>query len=114
MGETWFDRLDSAVKRDGRSLRAISLAAKCGPNFLQQMMRDRKEPGVDRLLAILNTLGTASTLYVLTGKVFSRDDEEFLRLVLSIDPALRAEAMSFFRALQAHEGTPRPLPSDAG
>lgn len=113
MSETWFDRLERAVKNDGRSLRAISLAAKCGPNFLQQMLRDRKEPGVDRLLSILNALGTASTLYVLTGQVFNDDDEEFLRLVLAIDPALRSEALSFFRALQAHEGTPRPLGADA-
>ena len=103
MSETWFDRLQAAVQADGRPLREISLAAKCGVNYLQQIFKDRKEPGVDRLISILNVLGTGSTLYVLTGRTFTREDEEFLSLVLGLDPSLRDKALGFFHALQARE-----------
>ena len=102
MSETWFDRLAKAVERDPRSLREISAAADCGPNYLQQMLRDRKEPGVERFLRITKALGTASALYIMTGTDFTREDEEFFRLVLNLPPQLRADAAAFFRSLQSH------------
>lgn len=105
MAETWFDRLDAAVKQDGRSLRALSIAAGCGPNFLQQMLRDRKEPGVDRFLSILNQLGTGATLYVLTGQEFGKDDEDALKLFLDLDADLRQRAAAILDALKAREAT---------
>ena len=104
MDDAWFDRLERAIKADGRSLRAISAAAHLSPNFCQQLLKDRKEPGITKLMAILDALGTASTLYVLTGREIMEADEEFFRLVLSLSPALRADALTFFRSLQAHEG----------
>lgn len=111
MSETWFDRLAIAIERDGRSLRAISQAANCGPNYLQQLMKDRKEPGVERFLKIVKALGTASALYVLTGVDLTRDDEEFFAVVLALKPEVRSEALGFFRALQAGEGGQAPRPS---
>lgn len=104
MTETWFDRLARAVERDPRSMREISTTAGCGPNYLQQLLRDRKEPGVDRFLRITSALGTASALYIMTGADFTREDEEFFRLVLGLPPRLRADALQFFRSLQVGEG----------
>ncbi len=101
MNETWIDRLSLAVERDGRSLRRISSEAGLGTNFLQQLFRDRKEPGVEKLLSVLNVLGTSSLLYVLTGREFSRDDEAFLKLVLNMDPALRSSSMAFLQSLRS-------------
>ena len=111
MSETWFDRLEKAVKRDGRALRVISKEARCGENFLQQLLKDRKEPGVERFMAILNVLGTASTIYVLTGREFTEDDEAFIRVALNLDPDVRQRAAEFFRTLLEREGAPQ-LPSD--
>lgn len=105
MEETWFDRLAVAVGRDKRSMRKISMDANCGPNYLQQMMKDRKEPGVEHFLRIVNTLGTASALYVMTGADFTQDDEEFLRLALALRPPLREKALDFFRLLQDRAGS---------
>ncbi len=111
MAETWFDRLEVAIARDGRSYRAISQAAECGPNYLQQMMKDRKEPGVDRFLRIVKVLGTASALYILTGVDFTRADEDFFSAVLDLRPEAREKALDFFRSLQGHEGGQAPQPS---
>jgi lambda repressor-like predicted transcriptional regulator len=102
----WLDRLLIAVERDGRSLRKISSEAGLGPNFLQQMFKDRKEPGVEKLLAVLQVLGTASLLFVLTGRDFTRDDERFLRLVLDMKPAHRSAALAFLQTMKAPEETP--------
>ena len=106
MSETWFDRFVYALGQDRRSMREISMAAGCGPNYLQQVVKDRKQPTVDRLLRVLNQLGTTSILYVLTGATFTEEDEEFFRLVLSLDPELRTEALNFFRAMQGRAGKP--------
>ena len=111
MENDWYDRLLRAIERDERSPRAISLAAGCGPNYLQQMMKDGKRPGVDRLLRILAALGSASSLYVLTGVEFTDEDEELFRAIANLDDDLKPEALSFFRKLQAREAKSDPLPS---
>ena len=70
------------------------------------MLKDGKEPGVGKLLAVLQVLGTASLLFVLTGRDFNQADEEFLRLVLDMKPAHRSAALAFLQTLKAPEGTP--------
>ena len=96
----WFQRLIQAIESDGRSLREISLTAKCGPNYVQQMLRDRKEPGSDRLARLLDVLGGPSALYVLTGISATDEDLEMLRLLQQLPAAAKEQAIGFFLALQ--------------
>lgn len=102
MIESWFERLKEAINNDGRSLRAISMAAGLSPNYLTQALADGKEPGINKLMAILDSLGAASRSYVLIGQKTTPEDEEFLRLLLALSPEVRANALDFFRSLQAH------------
>lgn len=104
MSETWFDRLEKAVQRDGRPLRVISVEAGLGVNYLQQLLKNRKEPGVERFLLILKALGTASALYILTGREFTKDDEAFLKVALDLSPDARQRAGDLFRSLLDQEG----------
>jgi transcriptional regulator with XRE-family HTH domain len=110
MSETWFDRLEVAVKRDGRPFRVISQASGLGVNYLQQLLKDRKEPGVDRFMKILNELGTASAIYVLTGRDFTPEDETFIKAALNLDPKVRRKAHGLFRALLEKEAAGALLP----
>lgn len=114
MDNDWFDRLKTAVEADPRGMRAISVAAGCGPNYLQQAFKDGKRPGTDRLVRILDALGSTSTLYVLGGLRLTPEDEEFLRLVTDLDPETRARAVEFFRSLVRREESAEPLASAKG
>lgn len=105
MMDDWLQRLEKAIQDDGRSMRAISTAAKCGPNFVQQMLRDSKEPGADKLARILDTLGSDAALYVMTGIHMTEQDREFLRIITNLSGPLKADAMAFFRSLQAAANT---------
>ncbi len=108
MEKEWQKRFEARIEQDGRSARAISLAAGLGPNFVQQMLKTGREPGIDKFLAVLGAMGTSSALYVLTGQDFTEQDAEFLRLVGGMDPEMKAEALRFFQMLQARQGTPEP------
>lgn len=104
MNDEWLDRLLECVKRDGRSMRAISVAAGNGPNWLQQVFKDKKDPGFNRLAKTLDVLGTGAILYVITGTKLGEDDAELLRILLSVPPQVRTEALDLFRAIRLHEG----------
>lgn len=98
MDNSWYPRLLEAIERDPRSRTAISIAAGLGPNYLQQMIKDGKEPGANKLERLLAALGTASTFYIMTGIEAGPEDEEFLRVVLSAPPAMRKHLQALIEA----------------
>jgi len=100
MSEEWFERLKVAIARDGRSLRQISLASGRGVNYIQQAMRDGKEVSASNLVRILDVLGSASALYVLTGLDLTREDEAVFRAVVDLPPEIRQSALKFLQDLQ--------------
>lgn len=100
MNDDWFPRLLAAIEADGRSKRAISMAAGLGPNFVQQMIKDGKTPGADKLLSILGALGAARTFYVLTGINMSPEDEDLFREFLSLPSELRQKLLDFARSFR--------------
>lgn len=112
MSKEWITRLQVAIQKDGRSARAISLAAGFGPNYIQQFLRDGKEPGADKLARLLEVLGEQSSLFVLTGVEATAADLEMLRLSASLPPDIRDEALALFRALQARAAQQAPQPED--
>lgn len=84
MDDEWRERLREVIEADGRSLRAISKAAGVGDNYVQQMLKDEKDPTFPRLAKVLNALGTGATLYVISGLRLTPEVETFLRLALSM------------------------------
>lgn len=98
MAEQWFERLIAAVRADGRGMRTLSLAAKCGPNYIQQMIKDGKRPSVDKLLSILDALGQYKAFEILTGVSIPKEDFELIHLMNQIDAPAKQAAASFFRA----------------
>lgn len=113
MENGWFDRLKEAIESDPRSPRAISLAAKCGPNYVQQMLKEGKEPGSDRLARLLDVLGTSGAMYVLAGIRMSDDDRELLKAITPLSPELRASALRFLTELAASGSGSMQLPADS-
>lgn len=108
MEKHWLQRLLAAISEDGRSMRAISAAAGCGPNFVQQLVATGREPGADHLARILDTLGRDAALYVMTGVKITEADLEFIRLLEVLSPESRADAVRFFRSLQSGADTQGP------
>ena len=76
--KTWRQRFDKAVKRDGRSLRAISKASGLAETALWEMLNTEKEPGIGKLLAICEEL-KVSTSYILEGIERSPETERLMK-----------------------------------
>lgn len=92
----------------------ISKEAGHGVNFLQQLFKDGKEPGVEKFLSVLDVLGTASSIYVLTGRDFTKEDEAFIKVALDLDPGIRQTAADLLRALLAQESAAAREPAPEG
>ncbi|MCD1619162.1 helix-turn-helix domain-containing protein [Salipiger manganoxidans] len=106
MKEQWFQRLEDAIKQDGRSLRQISEDAKCGPNFIQQLLKYRKDPRASQLAKIFDTLGPGTDLYVLTGHRLSQQDLDFLRVASTLDEEAQRDALAVLRRLTGTQSEP--------
>lgn len=99
----WRERLLAAVDADGRSDRAISLAAKLGPNFVNELRNAQKEPGVKKVLQLANELNVSLSLLFL-GSETTPEDEEFLALFRSASDAEREGLLALLRARHASRG----------
>lgn len=75
MARDWRERLKERVEADERSMRAISMAAGHGPNFIQQLLKDGKEPGFQKLVDLLSVLGPDAAVYVTTGIRLGTEDQ---------------------------------------
>lgn len=100
MDDRWFDRLLEAVSRDGRDMKAISRAAKLGENYVQQMVKDRKVPKIDSLVKLLQALGRADTLYIITGTEFTAEDRRLLEVASALDDDGKRALIAAFVALR--------------
>lgn len=74
----WRQRLEDAVRKDGRSLRDISLAANLSHGYLHGILRDGKEPTLDRFSRICSELNL-SLSYALMGADISPETESIIR-----------------------------------
>lgn len=106
----WIDRLKMAIAADGRSSRAISTAAGLGTNFVQQMLKNGKEPGMDHLIRLLSALGDDAALYVMTGLRATRADLDFLEAVQAAPEGLRENVLGILLSAQGRVSAPTSLP----
>lgn len=104
MDKNWFPRLVTAIDADPRSKRKLSLDAGLGPNFVQQMITNGKQPGADKLQALLDVLGYSQMIYILTGIEMTEEDEEAVKAILSLPPALRQRAKDLFLEIEGEGG----------
>lgn len=100
MAERWKDRLKAAVDADGRTPRAISKAAGCGPNYLGEVFGKAKVPSIDKLLMLSAELKVSAT-YILTGSEVSPESEEMLMILASLGPDERDTMLRLGRQLKA-------------
>lgn len=112
MEDGWIQRLWVAVERDGRSARAISLAAKLGPNYLNQTRIRGTYPVSDKLASLLDVLGPEAALYVMTGLEISAEDQAFLKLLSQYGPEDKKAARAVIEAVLVRQaaGELQPLP----
>ncbi|NSY17227.1 hypothetical protein [Neorhizobium sp. AL 9.2.2] len=80
MKEGWYERLVDLIEADPRDYKVISQAAKLGQNYVQQMVKDGKQPTIDRFLAIMSALGSHHIMYVLTGERKAEPQEPVVAL----------------------------------
>lgn len=103
MDDKWFDRFLELIEADGRGMKAISLAAKCGENYVQQMVKNGKRPTVDKFMAILDVLGSASAVYVLTGFKLSQADMTIIDRLSSAGEKRRQAMITLLDDFQPHQ-----------
>lgn len=100
MNRDWFPRLLAVIEKDPRSKRKLSQDAGLGDNFVQQMIKNGKQPGAENLQALLDTLGYTKMIYVLTGIELLDEDEGAIRALLSLPAATRQKAKDLFLAIE--------------
>jgi hypothetical protein len=91
----WFDRLKAAIESDDRSYSQISEAAGLGRNYVQQMIKNGKQPTGDKLGKILETMPSEKAMFILIGMELRDEDVEFLNLVRRLDPDAREDVRRF-------------------
>lgn len=101
MDTNWFPRLVEVIEADPRSKRQLSKDADLGDNFVQQMIKNKKQPGAENLQAILGVLGYSKMIYVLTGIQMTEADEDAVKAILGLPPALRQRAKELFLEIKA-------------
>jgi lambda repressor-like predicted transcriptional regulator len=99
MKEGWFERLEAAIKADGRSLNQLSEAAGLGRNFVQQMLKVKKQPGTDNVAKLLNVLGPSASFHVILGYDVEETDLELLEVISTIPRSARPSIVEMFRNL---------------
>lgn len=108
MREGWADRLRTAISEDGRSMRAISLAAGVGPNYLEQTLNRGSAPTQNKLASIMDQLGPEASLYIYTGVRANAQTIEYLNLLAEAPEDLRASTLGLLREMarggQARDG----------
>lgn len=130
MGNEWRERLRERIEADGRSLRSLSLAAGHGPNFVQQLLKNDKDPGFQKLAELLSVLGPDATVYVTSGIRLGTHDqlratltanglpknelETVLTIIQRFTPESGAKPEQSRPANQSQPANPRREPKPAG
>ena len=78
MSEPWRQRLRDTLERSGKSMRAVSLASGAAAGYLHGVLEGGKEPTVDKLLAVCDSI-PVSPLWVILGIDAEPDDVAILR-----------------------------------
>lgn len=103
MTDKWEDRLRECVERDRRSMRAISIAAGKGENYVSQLLKDRGGARLSDLLPLLETLGPSARIYVLTGLNIEPSDVALVEAIAAMPEDARANLRQLVVSLSPQE-----------
>jgi transcriptional regulator with XRE-family HTH domain len=91
---TWRQRLQQVADRDGRKLRAISLAAGLPPASLWEMLYTPKQPGIERLQAICGALNIPLS-YIMEGIEVTPETDRLLKAWARLPKEQREALLDF-------------------
>lgn len=97
MMQGWRERLIAAADADERSDRAISLDARLGPNFMNELRNTTKEPSVKKVLRLAATLNV-SLSHLFLGADTTPEDDEFLELLKNAPESDRKDILTILQA----------------
>lgn len=97
----WRERLRTAWKSSGRSMRDVSLSAGFGRNYLNAILTEGKEPGLESFVKICAELG-ADPLFVIFN--IGQDDadqvtRELFRSFSAMTPEQRANFLALAKSI---------------
>jgi DNA-binding phage protein len=92
----WRIRLKQKIEDSHRSMRAISLASGRGPSFLYEVLVNGREPSIENLIAICDTLNV-SLSWLLYGYDLGRQEEELLKAFGQLSPRQRQAILDLTR-----------------
>lgn len=110
MQEGWFERLLEAIKADPRSLNKLSEEANLGRNFVQQMIRNGKEPGSEKLSGLLALFSEQTAMYVLTGLHLDRESLHILDTISRLNTEDRRSAKHILERMAGQRSEPEQSP----
>lgn len=84
-------------------MKAISLESGFSENYVQQMVKNNKIPKVDSLVKLLQGLGRADVLYIITGERFTDEDRRLLDVAGALDDEGKRALIAAFVALKASQ-----------
>lgn len=103
----WKVRLEAAIKDCGMSQREISLAAGLGPGYVHSIFAEGKDPTVGNLLKVCRA-ARVSIYRVLGGFEMTLEEEEFLKLLLLSDDAVKQSVLLLLQRGQKIEENQAP------
>lgn len=77
MSIDWRKRLREALEQSGKTMRAASIEADCGPGYLHDILNTEREPSIERLARIARVLGV-SLIWLWHGYNIGPSDERLL------------------------------------
>jgi transcriptional regulator with XRE-family HTH domain len=101
--EEWRKRLQEAVDKSGKSMRAISLTAGCSASYLHGILKENKEPTLARLVKICSEIGVSVT-YIILGIEMSPTHESLLLLMSDLPDAQQQLLLELARSLARDKG----------
>jgi transcriptional regulator with XRE-family HTH domain len=96
--DEWRKRLQEAVEKSGKSLRAVSLAAGCSPGYLHGILNSNKEPTLTRLIKLCGVLNVSVT-FVALGVAWSPQQERLLLLMSELPDEQKALLLDLAKSL---------------
>ncbi len=85
----WRERLDEAIKKSGKSYRAVSLSAGMGKGYVYSVLKEGKDPSILNLSSICEQVGV-SVFFILHGFDLSQDDIELLKAIRDDPESVRS------------------------
>ena len=98
----WFGRLVKVVEDSDMSYRDISLKSGLSTNYVQQMVKNKTNPTIPKLIAITQTLNV-SLIYILLGADGSAQKELLVSEISRLTPEDQEAIQEIIRRLVAKQ-----------